>query len=82
MADNVDIMEYIHDMAKYLSAADLVISRSGALSVAEVTVCGVPAVFIPSPLGDRKSSVFQCKGSSGQRRSSDSRRERISTMMN
>lgn len=47
--DNVQIMEYIHDMASYLKAADLIISRSGALSVAETTVCGTPAIFIPSP---------------------------------
>ncbi len=60
-ADNVDIMEYIHDMAKYLSAADLVISRSGALSVAEVTVCGVPAVFIPSPLVTGNHQYFNAK---------------------
>ena len=47
--ENVRIMEYIYDMASYLKAADLIISRSGALSVAEVTVCGTPAIFIPSP---------------------------------
>ena len=46
---NIMILEYIDDMPKYLSAADLVVSRSGALTVAEVTVCGRPAVFIPSP---------------------------------
>lgn len=47
--DNIMIMKYINDMPKYLAAADLVVSRSGALTVAEVTVCGVPAIFIPSP---------------------------------
>lgn len=49
LEDNIMIMKYINDMPKYLSAADLVVSRSGALTVAEVTVCGVPAIFIPSP---------------------------------
>ncbi|MDO4869252.1 MAG: undecaprenyldiphospho-muramoylpentapeptide beta-N-acetylglucosaminyltransferase [Bacillota bacterium] len=48
--ENVNIMEYIHDMASYLKAADLVVSRSGALTVAETTVCGTPAIFIPSPI--------------------------------
>lgn len=47
--DNVIIKEYIDDMDKYLAAADIVVSRSGALTVAEVTVCGKAAVFIPSP---------------------------------
>jgi UDP-N-acetylglucosamine--N-acetylmuramyl-(pentapeptide) pyrophosphoryl-undecaprenol N-acetylglucosamine transferase len=49
LKDNVQIMEYISDMDKYLAASDLVISRSGALTIAEVTVCGKPAIFIPSP---------------------------------
>lgn len=49
-AENVSIMEYIDDMASYLAAADLVVSRSGALTVAETTVSGTPALFIPSPM--------------------------------
>ncbi len=48
--DNISIIEYIDDMATYLAAADLVISRSGALTVAETTVSGRPAIFIPSPI--------------------------------
>ena len=47
--DNIIIKEYISDMQKYLVSSDLVVSRSGALTVAEVTICGKPAIFIPSP---------------------------------
>lgn len=50
IADNVTVMEYIDDMAGYLAAADLVVSRSGALTVAEAAVSGTPAIFIPSPM--------------------------------
>ena len=49
LADNIEIWEYIHDMSRRLAAADLLISRSGALTVAEVTVCGVPVIFVPFP---------------------------------
>ncbi|MBQ9015294.1 MAG: undecaprenyldiphospho-muramoylpentapeptide beta-N-acetylglucosaminyltransferase [Firmicutes bacterium] len=49
LQDNIMISEYIHDMSRRLAASDLVISRSGALTVAEVSVCGVPAIFIPFP---------------------------------
>ena len=47
--DNIRIKDYIEDMENYLAACDLVISRAGALSVAETTVCGKAAVLIPSP---------------------------------
>ena len=46
---NINIMEYISDMQNYLSAADLVIARSGALTVSEIAICGVPSILIPSP---------------------------------
>lgn len=61
LKDNIVLMEYIDDMPKYLSAADLLISRSGALTVAEVTVCGVPAVFIPSPNVTGNHQYFNAK---------------------
>lgn len=60
-AENIMILEYIHDMAKYLASSDLVISRSGALTVAEVTACGRPAVFIPSPMVTGNHQYFNAK---------------------
>ena len=54
-------MEYINDMDKYLTAADMVISRSGALTVAEVCVCGKPAVFIPSPIVTGNHQFYNAK---------------------
>lgn len=61
LEDNISIMEYIDDMPKYLAASDLMIGRSGALSVAEVTVCGVPAIFIPSPNVTGNHQFFNAK---------------------
>jgi len=46
---NVRISAYINDMPAQLSACDLTISRSGALSTAEVTMAGRAAIFVPSP---------------------------------
>lgn len=43
------VLPYIHDMAGAYAAADLVISRSGATTVAELAVCGKQAVLIPFP---------------------------------
>lgn len=46
---NIHIKKYITNMQDYLSAADLVICRSGALTVSEITVCGRASILIPSP---------------------------------
>jgi UDP-N-acetylglucosamine--N-acetylmuramyl-(pentapeptide) pyrophosphoryl-undecaprenol N-acetylglucosamine transferase len=43
------VLPYIHDMAGAYAAADLVVSRSGATTVAELAVCGKKAVLIPFP---------------------------------
>jgi UDP-N-acetylglucosamine--N-acetylmuramyl-(pentapeptide) pyrophosphoryl-undecaprenol N-acetylglucosamine transferase len=43
------VFPYIHDMAGAYAAADLVVSRSGATTVAELAVCGKRAVLIPFP---------------------------------
>jgi len=43
------VRAYIHDMPGAYAAADLVISRSGATTVAELAVCGKRAILIPFP---------------------------------
>jgi UDP-N-acetylglucosamine--N-acetylmuramyl-(pentapeptide) pyrophosphoryl-undecaprenol N-acetylglucosamine transferase len=43
------VFPYIHDMAAAYAAADLVVSRSGATTVAELAVCGKKALLIPFP---------------------------------
>lgn len=43
------VVPYIYDMPSALAAADVVVSRAGAISVAEITARGIPAVLIPFP---------------------------------
>lgn len=46
---NVWVDAFIQDMDKAYAAADVVISRAGAMSVAELCVAGKPAIFVPYP---------------------------------
>lgn len=43
------VQAYIQDMAAEYAAADLVICRAGATTIAELTVTGKPAILIPFP---------------------------------
>jgi UDP-N-acetylglucosamine--N-acetylmuramyl-(pentapeptide) pyrophosphoryl-undecaprenol N-acetylglucosamine transferase len=43
------VVDYFDDMPDLLSAADLVVGRSGAVSVAEYAAAGVPTICIPYP---------------------------------
>jgi UDP-N-acetylglucosamine--N-acetylmuramyl-(pentapeptide) pyrophosphoryl-undecaprenol N-acetylglucosamine transferase len=44
-----EVHRFISDMPAFFARADLVLCRSGASTVAEVTAAGKPAVFIPFP---------------------------------
>ena len=46
---NIRIKSYVNNIEKYLSAADLVISRSGATFLSEIAYLGKPSLLIPSP---------------------------------
>jgi UDP-N-acetylglucosamine--N-acetylmuramyl-(pentapeptide) pyrophosphoryl-undecaprenol N-acetylglucosamine transferase len=46
---DVELIPFIEDMAEAYAWADLVICRSGALTVAEISAAGLPAIFIPFP---------------------------------
>lgn len=46
---NIEIREYIYDMADVMAAADLIICRAGAATLGELCVLGKPALIVPSP---------------------------------
>lgn len=43
------VRDYIDDMGDVLAAADLVLSRAGASSVAEIAALAVPSILVPYP---------------------------------
>ncbi len=47
--DDAEVVPFINDMAAAYARAHLVICRAGATTLAELTVCGRPAILIPYP---------------------------------
>lgn len=49
LGSNASVKDYIFDIPKYICAADLVIGRAGATSLAELLAVRTPSILIPSP---------------------------------
>ena len=46
---NVKLVPSLSDMLSVLKKTDLIITRAGASTIAEITVLGIPSIIIPSP---------------------------------
>lgn len=47
--DNVKVVPYIPYMPKKMPKVDMLVSRAGATTIAEITALGIPTILIPSP---------------------------------
>ncbi len=46
---HIKVLPYIYNMNEAMAAADIVVSRAGAITLAELMALGKPSVLIPSP---------------------------------
>lgn len=46
------VREYLEEMEQAYALADLVVCRAGAATVSELTALGIPAVYVPLPIGN------------------------------
>ena len=46
---NVKLLPYIYNMEELMNISDLLICRSGAMTITEISIVGKPAIFIPLP---------------------------------
>lgn len=53
-ATKYQVVEFIDDMAAAYAWADVVVCRAGALTVSEIAVAGLPALFVPFMHKDRQ----------------------------
>jgi len=55
---NVYVNSFIDDMSSAYTAADIVVSRSGAMAVAEISITGKACVFVPYPFAAEDHQTF------------------------
>lgn len=58
---NTKIVPYIYNMEEILNAVDLVVSRSGAMTITEISNVGKPAIFIPFPFATENHQEYNAK---------------------
>ena len=58
---NVKIMPYIYNMEEIINTCDLVISRSGAMTVTEISIVGKPSILIPLPNVSNNHQEYNAK---------------------
>ena len=49
VSNNVKIVPFMEDLINLLKDSDLIVSRAGASTIAEITAIGLPAILVPSP---------------------------------
>ncbi len=58
---NVSIAPYIYNMEDVLNLTDLVVARSGAMTITEIARCGKPAIFVPFPYATENHQEYNAK---------------------
>lgn len=58
---NADVREYLDDMAENYAWADIIICRAGAMTIAEITTAGLPAVIVPYPFAAGDHQMFNAR---------------------
>ena len=58
---NMTIVPYIYNMQEVMNLADLIVARSGAMTITEVAIVGKPAIFIPFPFATENHQEYNAK---------------------
>ena len=58
---NVKIVPYIYNMEEVLNVVDLVVCRSGAMTITEIANVGKPAIFMPYPFATENHQEYNAK---------------------
>ena len=58
---DIKILPYIYNMEEIMNVSDLIVARSGAMTVTEISNLGKPAIFIPLPNVSHNHQFYNAK---------------------
>ena len=59
--ENTKIVPYIYNMEEIINIVDLVVCRSGAMTITEISIVGKPAIFIPFPFATENHQEYNAR---------------------
>lgn len=58
---HIHIFEFIRNMDEAFAAADLIVSRAGAMAISELSIVGKPVIFVPYPFAAEDHQTVNAK---------------------
>jgi len=59
--ENAKIVPYIYNMEEIMNVSDIIVSRSGAMTIAEISCLGKPSILIPLPNVSQDHQLYNAK---------------------
>lgn len=59
--EQMKILPYIYNMEEIMNLADIIIARSGAMTITEISKLGKPAIFIPFPFATENHQEYNAR---------------------
>ena len=59
--DNMKIVPYIYNMEEIMNMSDVIVARSGAMTITEISNLGKPSILIPLPNVSNDHQLYNAK---------------------
>ncbi|MES0370672.1 MAG: undecaprenyldiphospho-muramoylpentapeptide beta-N-acetylglucosaminyltransferase [Mariprofundaceae bacterium] len=63
---DADVLGFCNDMPNFYTSGDLMIARSGAMTVGEAAICGIPTIYVPLPHAADQHQYYNAKSIADQ----------------
>ena len=61
LPQNVKLLPFLNDLVRLLKNIDVMVTRAGASTIAEITAIGLPCILVPSPYVANNHQLFNAK---------------------